>query len=98
MVVTASYSNSTTQDVTGYTFTPSGALKTSNTSVTITYTEGGVTESATQYITVAMRTYTQSDLEAMTIAEIQAIADERGYTITQSLKADIIQEFLAQQT
>ena len=41
--------------------------------------------------------YTQADLEAMTIAEIKAIAEERGYTITETLKADIITEFLTQQ-
>ena len=33
----------------------------------------------------------------MTIAQIEAIADERGYTITSTLKADIIEEFLEQQ-
>lgn len=41
--------------------------------------------------------YTQSDLEAMTIAQIKEIASEAGYTITKTLKADIIQEFLEQQ-
>ncbi len=33
----------------------------------------------------------------MTIAQIKALAGELGYTITKSLKADIISEFLAQQ-
>ena len=33
----------------------------------------------------------------MTIAEIKALADELGYTITATKKADIITEFLAQQ-
>lgn len=97
MIVTASYDNSTTNAVTGYTYTPDGALSTSDTAVTISYTENGVTETATQAITVAMKMYTQAELEAMTIAEIQAIAAERGYNITETLKADIITEFLAQQ-
>lgn len=33
----------------------------------------------------------------MTIAEIKSLASERGYSITKTLKADIIAEFLAQQ-
>lgn len=33
----------------------------------------------------------------MTIAQIRELAAERGYTITSSLKADIIAEFLEQQ-
>lgn len=41
--------------------------------------------------------YDQSELEAMTIAQIKAIAAERDYTITQTTKAAIITEFLAQQ-
>ncbi len=42
-------------------------------------------------------TYTQSDLEAMTITQIKTLATDLGYTITKSLKADIIAEFLEQQ-
>lgn len=41
--------------------------------------------------------YTQGELEAMTIDQIKALATERGYTITKTLKADIIAEFLTQQ-
>ena len=52
MVVTATYSNGSTATVTDYTVSPSAALTTSNTSVTISYTEGGVTKTATQVITV----------------------------------------------
>jgi hypothetical protein len=33
----------------------------------------------------------------MTISEIKALADELGYTITATKKAEIITEFLAQQ-
>ena len=33
----------------------------------------------------------------MTITEIKSLAAERGYSITKTLKADIIQQFLAQQ-
>lgn len=41
--------------------------------------------------------YTSEELNAMTIAQIRTIADGRGYTIAATLKADIINEFLAQQ-
>ena len=52
MVVTATYSNGSTATVTDYTVSPSAALTTSNTSGTISYTEGDVTRTATQAITV----------------------------------------------
>lgn len=44
-----------------------------------------------------MKAYTEEELNAMTIAQIKALAEELGYTITKSLKADIIAEFLEQQ-
>lgn len=53
MVVTATYAYGITQAVTGYTYTPAGALEEGVESVTIKYTEGGVTAEATQAITVA---------------------------------------------
>lgn len=41
--------------------------------------------------------YTADDLNAMTIAEIKALAADLGYTVTQTKKAEIIAEFLGQQ-
>ena len=41
--------------------------------------------------------YAQAELEAMTIAEIKALAQSLGYTITETTKANIITEFLTQQ-
>ena len=52
MVVTASYSDNSTAEVKAYTVSPSGALATTDTNVTISYTEDGVTKTATQKITV----------------------------------------------
>ena len=52
MVVTATYSDSSTAAVTGYTVTDGTALIAGKTSVTISYTEGGVTKTCTQDITV----------------------------------------------
>lgn len=39
----------------------------------------------------------ESELQALTISQIKAIAEEKGYTITATRKADIIAEFLAAQ-
>ena len=60
-VVTASYSDDTTAEVTGYTISPDGALTPNDTAITVSYTEGEVTETATLTITVApIPTYTVS--------------------------------------
>ena len=52
MTVTANYSDGTKKPVTGYTVTPSGALTVNDRSVTVTYTEGGITRTAVLEITV----------------------------------------------
>lgn len=52
MVVTATYSDATTKTVTGYTVSPAGFLTAEDEAVTVSYTEGGVTKTATQAITV----------------------------------------------
>ena len=57
MVVTANYSNGATLTNPAYTISPAGALTASDTAVTITYTEGGVTKTATQAITVQVLIY-----------------------------------------
>lgn len=53
MVVTAYYTDEASRAVTGYTYSPTGALKLSDTTITVSYTEGGVTKTTTQAITVA---------------------------------------------
>ena len=52
MVVTATYSDGSTATVTTYTVTDGNSLTAGKTSVTISYTEGGVTKTCTQAITV----------------------------------------------
>lgn len=52
MVVTATYSNGAKLTSPSYTFSPAGALTAGDKAITITYTEGGVTKTATQAITV----------------------------------------------
>lgn len=41
--------------------------------------------------------YTEESLNAMTVEQIKAVATGRGYIITKTVKAEIIEEFLAQQ-
>ena len=43
MVVTAHYNDGSSAAVTGYTYSPTGALATGNTTITVSYAEGGVT-------------------------------------------------------
>ena len=52
MAVTAAYDDGTTETVTKYTYTPDGALAATNTDITVSYTEGDVTKTTTQTITV----------------------------------------------
>lgn len=42
--------------------------------------------------------YTAESLNNMTIAEIKALAENLGYSITATKKADIIKEFISQQS
>lgn len=39
----------------------------------------------------------EAELNALTVAKIKAIAEEKGYAITKTKKAEIIEEFLMQQ-
>ena len=52
MVVTATYGDGSTAEITDYTYEPTGALTPDDTEITITYTENGVTKTVTVSITV----------------------------------------------
>jgi len=52
MVITATYSDGSTKDVTSYMIDPSGALTVNDTYVTVQYTEGGVAKTVQVAITV----------------------------------------------
>lgn len=41
--------------------------------------------------------YTSEELNAMTVDQVKAVANAKGYTITKTTKAEIITEFLAAQ-
>ena len=58
MVVTATYSNGAKLDNPAYTVAPSGALAVGTMTVTISYSEGGVTKTTAQAITVTRTTLT----------------------------------------
>ena len=55
MVVKAKYSDGTEKEITGYTTSPTSILTTSDKTITVSYTEGGVTKTTTQNITVSAK-------------------------------------------
>lgn len=72
MIVTATWSDNTTSTVTNYTYTPDTALTSSDTTITISYTVGGITQTATQAITVNTSTiyyHTENATSAVINAE-----------------------------
>lgn len=58
---------------------------------------GGYIEELKEEIPFEPEVFTAEKLSSMTIAQITALAQEYGYTITKSLKAEIIDEFMSQQ-
>ena len=66
MEVTAYYSDSTSAVITTYSISPSGTLPYGTTSVTISYSEGGITETTTQDVTVSIRTYDYTNSTVIT--------------------------------
>ena len=74
MIVTATYSNGATLKATGYSFSPDTALTDGTTSVTIEYTEGGVTKTAEQTITV-MHRLTKIEITAQPTKKVYEYGD-----------------------
>ena len=72
MVVTAYYTDGSSGAVTGYAYSPAGALAAGNTTITFSYTEGGVTKTTTQAITV---TTINTTLNSNSWATIKAVSD-----------------------
>ena len=66
MEVTAYYSDSTSAVITTYSISPSGALPYGTTSVTISYSEGGITKTTTQNVSVSIRTYDYTNSTVIT--------------------------------
>lgn len=61
MVITAKYTDGSSKEVTNYTYEPNGALSKSNTKVTISYTESGITKTTEQNIVVNEKSMSDSD-------------------------------------
>lgn len=62
LIVTATFDNGTTTDVTSKcTYSPSGILSYGTTQIVISYTEGGETQTTIQPITVSIKTYDYTD-------------------------------------
>ena len=55
MKVIAKYSDGTTKEIRNYAYTPAGELKTTDKTITVSYTENEVTKTATQEITVVAK-------------------------------------------
>jgi hypothetical protein len=72
MVVTAVYADGSTKVVTDYTYSPK-TMTSSVTAITISYTEGGVTEKTTQAVSV---TGVSATLESNSWATIRKMSDE----------------------
>lgn len=66
---------------------------------TVITTSGAATAAAAslEYVEVEKTTYTEEELNALTIEKIKGLAAYKGYTITATTKAEIIAEFLAAQ-
>lgn len=84
MVVTATYDDESTKTVVGYTITPSGALAETDTKVTVSYTEGEVTKTAEQAITVIEK-----------LNEITLIPN-KSYTLNYEALANFIKDKLTE--
>ena len=72
MAVTARYTDGQSRAATGYTYSPTGALKLSDTTITVSYTEGDVTKTTTQAIKV---TTVNTTLDSNSWATIKAVSD-----------------------
>ena len=72
MVVTAHYNDGSSAAVSGYTYSPNGALAAGNNTITVSYSEGGVTKTDTQAITV---TTISNTLNSNSWATIKAVSD-----------------------
>lgn len=79
MIVTATWSDNTTSEVTNYTYSPTTALSSSDTTITISYTIGGVTKTATQAIVFTNTTWYSSNYNANTLTEA-SIPSSAGFS------------------
>lgn len=94
MVVTATYDTGATKEVTGFTFSPQTFSSAGTKTVTISYTENGVTKTTTLSVTViqigAFATSTWAEIKAavqagingLDLSEYWAVGDTKSVTLT----------------
>ncbi len=94
MVVTATYDTGATKEVTGFTFSPQTFSSAGTKTVTISYTENGVTKTTTLSVTViqvgAFATSTWAEIKAavqkgiggLDLSEFWAVGDTKSVTLT----------------
>lgn len=80
MVVTATYSDETTKAVSGYKFSPDGALKTTDNKITVSYTEGDVTVKVEVAITVVAKQQPQPEV-VLSAIEITTAPAKTSYLV-----------------
>ena len=84
-VVTATYSDATTANVSASTsWTPTTGLVAGSNTITASYTEGGVTKTATTTVTAYSVTVQKKDEDGTTIADAGVTASASGRTLTAS--------------
>lgn len=84
-VVTATYSDATTATVSASTsWTPTTGLVAGSNTITASYTEGGVTKTATTTVTAYSVTVQKKDEDGTTIADAGVTASASGHTLTAS--------------
>lgn len=85
MVVTAVYSDKTEKAVTNYTFAPTDELGVTDKEIVVTYTEKGVTKSATVFVTVVEATPDSIDAPVVVLGEDRiswgAVKDATAYEV-----------------
>lgn len=94
MVVTATYDTGATKEVTGFTFSPQTFSSAGTKTVTISYTENGVTKTTTLSVTVVLvgnfatstwaeiKTAVQAGINGLDLSEYWAVGDTKSVTLT----------------
>ncbi len=85
-VITATYDDASTKEVTNYTYNPTGTLTVDNTMVIFSYTEGSITKTASLSITVVGGQTGPTHLGNKTIEEVKALCETY---VTETNVADI---------
>ncbi len=79
MVVSANYTDGSSKEVKGYTYTPDGALRVSDNKITVSYTEGGITCSAEQPISVSANGGTEPETVSLNSISINTAPVKTEY-------------------